>query len=575
MEDILSSIFFYYLCNMKEVLFKKEFWSYETTEHHISNDFPYRPTIIKNDFLNFEIEDGPRPTKKHPLFVRKQTHKTEEEFVARFADQMYEVTRSNTTVVVERDGDKVALKLFWGYKYRRPGVVWFKTIKHFEFISVNTKTGDVYVGGIDNYHLKRRARKKIRRNYFINDPLNNLGISIRNCIRRVVGSSSTDVVVSNSTDVDCSREAISVFIETIDPIDNFGDLTNSQRLFKFYLNKRGVKFPNNFHVYTDEWFGPEIKKILKKTDNRMVDAVMVRNELSGKQIKKALHNCEGLNLAMLTLARNMFNDDWVNQDYELILGCLNCDIRYYPLHESFKEFVTNEELKRVYKLYRHAVIYGTLDIHTLYDHIRFYCELKLFEPNIKWMASDDNKSDFRNEHLDWVDKLQSYKQGTYYRKYPEYSYQVITEPIEHDGEVYYPVLLDESKNYNQESAIQSNCVKTYIGKCGSMIVSLRKGGVDSEVRATIEYKLTQGLVTKTIHIDRVQSLGRFNQKLTEEWDDVLFKLDRRMLYYIKDEKFDTVKIKKVHKSGLELESSSYWNDNGRLVWDKEKIDSTW
>jgi hypothetical protein len=26
---------------------------------------------------------------------------------------------------------------------------------------------------------------------------------------------------------------------------------------------------------------------------------------------------------------------------------------------------------------------------------------------------------------------------------------------------------------------------------------------------------------------------------------------------------------------LELESSSYWNDNGHLVWDKEKIDHTW
>jgi hypothetical protein len=278
---------------------------------------------------------------------------------------------------------------------------------------------------------------------------------------------------------------------------------------------------------------------------------------------------------MLTLARNMFNDDWVNQDYELILGCLNSNINYYPLPVDFKEFVTNEELKRVFKLFRHVVIHGTLDAHTFYDHMRFYCDLKLYEPNIKWMSSDDDKSDFRGEHLDWVDKLQSYKEGTYYRKYPDYSYQVISEPIEHGEVLYYPVLLDNSKSYNQESAIQSNCVKTYIGKCGSMIVSLRQGGVDSEVRATIEYKLSYTFVGKIIHVDRVQSLGRFNKKLTEEWDDVLFKLDRRMLYYVKDENFDTVKIKKVHKSGLELESTSYWRDDGRLVWDKEKIENIW
>ena len=550
---------------MKEVLFKKGFVSYETIEHESYSEFPYVKRMIQSQTLNFELEDGPEPTKKHPLFIYKKTNKTEEEFVTRFADQLYSVTRNNVTIVVERDGDKVAIKLFWGYKHRRPGVVWFKTIKHVEFISVNTKTGDVYVGGIDNYHLKRKSKKRINRNYFIGEPLNNLSLSIRNCIRRV----------DSNLDVDCTQEALEVFIQTIDPIDNFGVLTNNQRLFKFYLNKRGVKFPNNFHIYTNEWFGPEIKKILKKTDNRMVDAVMVRNELSGKQIKKALHNCEGLNLPMLTLARNMFNDDWVNQDYELILGCLNSNINYYPLPVDFKEFVTNEELKRVFKLFRHVVIHGTLDAHTFYDHMRFYCDLKLYEPNIKWMSSDDDKSDFRGEHLDWVDKIQSYREGTYYRKYPDYSYQVISEPIEHGGELYYPVLLDNSKSYNQESAIQSNCVKTYIGKCGSMIVSLRQGGVDSDVRATVEYKLSQALVSKTIYVDRVQSLGRFNKKLTEEWDDVLFKLDRRMLYYVKDENFDTVKIKKVHKSGLELESTSYWRDDGRLVWDKEKIENIW
>ena len=28
------------------------------------------------------------------------------------------------------------------------------------------------------------------------------------------------------------------------------------------------------------------------------------------------------------------------------------------------------------------------------------------------------------------------------------------------------LLLDNSRNYNEESAVQSNCVKTYIGKAG-------------------------------------------------------------------------------------------------------------
>ena len=544
---------------MREVLFKKECEKYETVEHESYSPFPYYRKKIKDEILGFDSDVGSPPTKKHPLFIHKKTNDTEEEFVARFADQMYSVHRLHSTVVVERDGDKVAIKLFFGFKYRRPGVVWFKQSKNVQFISVNTKTGDVYVGGIDNYHLKTKARKRIRRNYFFGEPLMMLSSLIRSRFR------------IHNEDVEIANDAISTFINAIDPNEGFGDLTWNQRLFKFYLTKKGVKFPNNFHIYTTALVGPEIKKSLKKNGNRMVDAIMDLNKFSGKKIKKALHTCDDLNLRMYEYGRNMFGDDWMNQDDELILKCLNSDILYYPPHETFLEFVTTEELKRVFRLFKQVIINGTLDGSTFFDHIRFYTDLKLYEPNIKWMASDDNRSDFRHEHLDWTDKLQSYRQGTYYRQYPDYTYTVISKPITSGDGVYYPVVLDNSKNYNEESAIQSNCVKTYIGKAGSIIVSLRKGGVDSDERATIEYNMTKGLLNESVRISRVQSLGRFNKGLPENWNEVLLKLDERMLYYINEKEFDTVKIKKVLKSGLELESSSNWNTTGRLVWDTKEI----
>jgi hypothetical protein len=113
------------------------------------------------------------------------------------------------------------------------------------------------------------------------------------------------------------------------------------------------------------------------------------------------------------------------------------------------------------------------------------------------MSSDDSKSKFREEHLDWSDKIEHYRQGSYTRIYPDYSYELIQKPISVGDDVYYPVLLDDSHNYNKESSQQSNCVKTYIGKCSSVIVSLRKGDIDSDKRATIEdlilYKLRRGV----------------------------------------------------------------------------------
>ena len=168
---------------MKEVLFKKEYTKYETVEHEPCSPFPYFRKKIKDDLFGVEAEVGANPTKKHPLFIHKKTNDTEEEFVARFADQMYSVHRIHSTVVVERDGDKVAIKLFYGFKHRRPGVVWFKQSKNVQFITVNTKTGDVYVGGIDNYHLKTKSRKRIRRNYFFGEPLSELSSIIRSILK--------------------------------------------------------------------------------------------------------------------------------------------------------------------------------------------------------------------------------------------------------------------------------------------------------------------------------------------------------------------------------------------------------
>jgi hypothetical protein len=295
---------------------------------------------------------------------------------------------------------------------------------------------------------------------------------------------------------------------------------------------------------------------------------MSLHQLYGKQIKKALHNCENLNIDILKWAYDTFDSEWVNQDYKLILGCLNFSTSSYPpLNENFNQNITTQELRRVFNLFKQVIIDGTLDYYTFFDHIRFYCDLKLYEPNIKWISSDDNKNKFREEHLDWADKIQSYREGTYYREYPKYSYEFISEPIEDNEDIYYPQLLDNSANYNEESYVQSNCVKTYVNYCDSIIISLRRGGDNSNDRATIQYKLTKNLINKSISINRVQTLGRFNKKLSEKWNDVLFKLDQRMLYYIKNEKFDTVKLKTFYKSGLELESTSIWEDNGYLTWE--------
>ena len=549
---------------MREVLYKKEFVKYENHKHRECSPINYYDKI---DNFNHSDDDGffitdrikpQRATQKNPLFLSDIQDNREEIYVENISNPLWSVYKQYFMVVVEKEEHKVSIKLFYGFRYRKPGVFWFKTGKEMDFVSVNTKTGDVYIGGMKNYHLKRKCRKRITRNYFLGQPLSTTMSMIKNNYK---GGEDAGTV---------AMDAVTTFMNHIDPTNELGDGNFNQRLFKFYLSKRGVKFPNNFYVFCDSWFGPEIKKILKKNDNRMVDSVMERYNLSGKQVKKALHNCDYLNVGLYEIAKETFGVDWLNQDDNLILNCFNFKGSINKPDPTFFEHISNEELRRVFSLFKEVVVSQTLDIYTFNDHVRMYTELKRFgEIDLKWISTTNNTKIFREEHLDWADKIDHYRRGNYSRIYPEYSYDKIQKPIIVGEKTYYPILLDTSENYNQESFLQSNCVKTYIGKVGSIIISLRDGSDDSNTRATIEYRLMNE--NEKLKIERVQSLGRFNGKLGKEWNDVLLKLDERMLYYIKDERFDTVKIKKVCKNGVELNSTSYWNDYGHLQWTEKKI----
>lgn len=532
---------------MKEVLYKNSFEKYTTVKYRDSSS-------IRNDRTG--LDHYLEPTKKHPLFLMEDTSYEKEKFDEHFANQLYSVMKEYVMIVIEKNGDKVVLKLFQGFKSRRPGKSWFKVNKNVDYISVNTKTGDVYHGYIHGFQKKRKASKKIRRNSFFTDPLNTMKSHIKNILNYYTDKGYDEVTT-----------AFSIFLYNIDGNNNFETLNFGERLLRFYLNKRGIKFPNNFSIYATELYGPEIKKILKKNDNKLVESVMVKYGLTGKKIKKALHQCERLNVSLYQTAKKVFGD-WLSQEEDnLVVALLDSQLQNYRFPEAFTQLVSKEELRRVYSLFKQVYIHENLDTWTFFDHVRMYTELKLFGVNdLKWY-SFENKEDFRREHLDWTDKLEHYRRGTYERIYPEYMYEMISKPI---SEVYHPVLLNNSSSYNDESNSQSNCVKGYIGKPSSLIISVRTGESLDE-RATIEYALTKK--DDVISATRIQSLGKFNQKLEEQWTPILLKLDEQVLSCIRDKRYEPVKLVKKCNNGTILNSDTYWNKEGKLRWVIQNIEN--
>ena len=550
MGDVVSHFYFHYICKVKEEIYKKSFERYITTKY--KDNTKILPIDEHGADLYFNASE------KHPLFQKEESFEGEEYYLKHLKDPMYSVQKEYVMIVVEKNEDKVSIKFFNGFMLRQGGKPWFKVEKHLDYISVNLKTGDVYNGSLRRFNKKTKCIKSIRRNCFYLEPLNSLKSKLKNYLTIFTDTAFHEV-----------STAFSEFLFQIDQRKNFESLNYEDRLFRFYLDKRGIKYPNNFKVYTSELRGREMKKILTKNDNKLVESVMIKNNLSGKKIRHALHFCNSLNLTLYEVARKMFGDNWLNQDKEsVILDLLNQPSSCVNIPTQFIELVSKEELRKVYILFKQVFIHQNLDSMTFSDHMRMYTELKSFgEHDLKW-KSVESKSDFREEHLDWTEKLQHYKMGNYTRHYPEYMYEMISQPL---YENYHPVLLNTSSKYNEESSWQSNCVKGYIGKASCLIVSVRGGGLLEE-RATIEYRLTMkdGLV----HADRVQSLGKFNQKLDAHWDTVLLKLDKQVLSCVRDERFETVKLTKECKNGTILNSDTYWDEGGTLRWTFKNIDST-
>jgi hypothetical protein len=239
--------------------------------------------------------------------------------------------------------------------------------------------------------------------------------------------------------------------------------------------------------------------------------------------------------------------------------------------DELRSYLSNDELRKVYSLFKQVHTSQTIDAWTFYDHINMFVNLKRYgETNLKW-TSEIQGTKFVNEHYDWTEKLDFYRRGIYYRIYPQYMFDLIQTQLETDNGVYYPILLDNTNKYNDESQTQSNCVKGYVGRASSIIISLRKDSEASNVRATIEYQVSKE-TDKPIKIKRVQTLGRFNEKLSEEWDLVLFKLDEIVLSCIKDKRFEKVKLKKVCANNVEINCDSEWSSTGKLEW-SQKMDA--
>lgn len=468
-------------------------------------------------------------------FDTKGAYNTEEKFTEHYGNPMASVDMTRRIMCVTTEGDKITFKLFWYNRRRRVNSKWFKTNTQCKFITFNHKTNALYTGTLDNYHLKRKCRKRIRRTLFNSDPINTLRRWIRDTF-----SSEEQKTIDVPTIV---NQVVSVYVNSIPGTEKYPTLLPEQKIYRRYLDAQGIKYPDNWFELADAYPQPK-KKDLVKCEYKYIDALMRAHNLKGDKVKKMLHQVDKfLDGSHFDTSCEFFGEKFIlNQSEEFIKTLLETTtLNKVPLRD-FKscEFTKSEKSNffEIYKLYYNKLI----DYHTINDHFRFYRFLKDLEP-IKWKSKTHDE--FTQEHYDWSEKYNHYTNGDFTRIYNPNFVEYINEAILTKEGPYFPEVLLTSKRYNNESFFQNNCVKTYIKRVNSLLISVRRGEGDTEERASVEYQIIPIVWTndKTeFNLNRVQTLGKFNHRLDSSWDDVLVKLDERISVTLYENMFDTLQI---------------------------------
>lgn len=530
-----------------------QLYRYEKKHYHV--DFYRNYCDISEDKKRMTIEYS---FHKSNGFVFDHSEVGDEKsFVENFANPLCHVFRKKSLIVVEKIDEKISIKLFHSTKIRQQGRVYFTENKNLYFITYNTKTHDLYDGQILNYHLKRNFRKKLRRNQFWRQPIQNLCENIRGSFYPHNSTESQEEFLKEI------EKIIEIFLQNIPNVEKNFLYGPDDTLFKTRANGIGIKLPDNWQVFSKLYPTPT-KKLLKKHDFKFIDALQGYYGLTGGKFKKIFHNLERIDTRTLAFVVDYFGPDFIKHQKLDILKTI-FDPYEQVNNAYFNQLLntaklTDKEKNNFWNMLV-SVLKGDYNFGTIMDHIDFICKLRNFGEDVKFKAR--NLDEFRIEHHEFSTLLDSYKKGLHYRFYNDEFINRVQQPI-FDREYFYPVLLTSTEEYNEESSHQSNCVRGYVDKSSSIIISLRKGDKTSKERATIEYRIAKR--SNKIILENVQCLGRFNNKLPEDWSKVVSSLDERMKILGNSNVFTLPEMITKFKT-KELYQKAVFTDKGYLNWD--------
>lgn len=498
--------------------------------------------------FGFKLRQSRRYMLTNGFFKNKTISNNEEVFKENYGNPFAKVSMSRRIATVTKNGDKISIKIFRYLRSRNVGKKYFRVRTNLEYISYNMKTNALYYGKIINYHLKRKAIKKCNRVLLTNDWLESINCYINGSLGYL----------------DSQPNMFESFVNGIPGIEKC--VGNPKlRFYKHFLERSGAKLPNNWDAFICVYPQPT-KKLLKKVNYKFIDSYMVLHNLRGDKIKRCLHLVKNINLDSLKFAYELFGEKYIlsKPDNDLVNILQYSD--YYLLGSRYflDGTYSKDEKNRVYQIYRLA-INGDIDFSTFCDHISFKRKLSGVNP-VKWKSTTID--DFNDEHYEWSERVSELSKCKYERFYDKEFKEWVEQVVATRDKDYYPVLLTNSSEYNFESITQNNCVRTYVNKAISVIISLRYGHKSGKDKLTIEYNIINK--DKDVYLARVQTKQKSNMTPEPEWDEPLKILDLRIKELCKQKIFTLPSIKITFNNNKVI-TSNIIADDGVIQWDNASV----
>ena len=541
--------------------FQKELFF--VTEYKDSCPVDYHPTR--------SIGSKPKPKW---FGATKKIVSSEDELKVYYGDITKEIEINRATLVLEEKDNSISIKFYDFLRGRNVGKQYFFVRKSMHYVTYNFKYKNFYSGHHLSKHKKPIA-KTIGTNKWdsIINQLSHIPTGINSLILTDTPDKpfSLDVYNTNygwnmlssvlNMFFDIIHKKENIKIDGYESIREVRDLNGMQeRFFLTYMTANGFGVPDAWRKFMRT---STSKKILKKSGS-LVESFMKHHKFKGRLIRELLNTKENVDFYKMNYMYHLLGVDYFNKISPEFL--LNYDDKYRSIMSNFSlesinllnGFLNNTEKRNITKLLGDGWnnMSGAMGLSLLTDHIGF--KRKLMEYGEKVTIKSYNKLMFDEEHYEWSELLHSYRNGKVKRFYEGTMKKELQEPIYGPHIDYYPVLLTTSEDYNKESQHQHNCVRTYVEESNCFIISLRENSTNGSERATIEFRYRKGKSP-----ENVQSLGKYNNALSPNWNFVLEELQNRVNRLWEKNVIVTPSMTKEFPNGKKLTRNAIWKDYGK------------